>query len=204
MKLLCKLSFILILCTIQVQAKDLFVASSGDDVSGSGTIEQPYKTISKAAKVAVPGDVVQVRAGIYRETVIPTKSGTAGSPFTYQPYYNETVTISGAEIINGWTLSSGNIYKAALPAKFMDESHNQSDHVFVNGIMIHLARWPNHVNPDPTYPTKATLSAQSTCKTKTGNATTVVFNSKEIPPAEAYEVTFPLSVQVQALLLGCT
>ncbi len=185
MKLFAVLFIILLFRTIQSDAKVLFVATTGDDISGTGTIEQPYKTISKAAKVAVPGDVVRVRAGIYRETVIPSKSGTAGSPITFQPYDNETVTISGAEIITGWTLSSGNIYTAALPAKFMDESHNQSDQIFVNGIMVHLARWPNLVNPDPTYPTKASLSAQSISKTKTENVTTVVFKSTETAPADA-------------------
>jgi hypothetical protein len=185
MKLISKLAIILLFLSIQSSAKDIFVATNGDDTSGTGTIELPYKTISKAAKVAVAGDFVQVRAGIYRETVIPTKSGTAGNPITFQPYDNEQVTISGTEIISGWTLSSGNIYTAALPAKFMDESHNQSDQIFVDGMMVHLARWPNNTNPDPTYPTKASLSAQSTSKTKTGNVTTVVFKSTEMPPADA-------------------
>ena len=174
-----------ILGIITANAKDIFVATTGDDTSGTGTIELPFKTIQKAAKVAIAGDVVQVRTGIYRETVIPTKSGTAGSPITFQPYDNELVTISGAEIINGWTLSSGSIYTAALPAKFMDESHNQSYQIFVDGVMVNLARWPNNTNSNPTYPTKASLSTQSTSKIKTGNVTTVVFNSKETPPADA-------------------
>jgi len=184
MRAICLIFFLTIIIS-QLQAKDIFVAPTGDDITGTGAIESPYKTIQKAAKVAVAGDVVQVRSGIYRETVIPTKSGTAGSPITYQPYNNETVTISGAEIVSAWTLSSGNIYTAALAAKFMDESHNQSDQVFVDGVMMNLARWPNNTNPDPTYPTKATLSAPSTSKTKTGNLTTVVFKSTETPPANA-------------------
>ena len=184
-----KLTFFLLLMTLlgifQVQAKDVFVATTGNDISGTGTIELPYKTIQKAAKLALPGDVVQVRAGIYRETVIPAKSGTAGNPITFQPYQNEIVTISGTEIITGWTFSSGAIYTAALPAKFMDESHNQSDQIFVNGLMMTQARWPNNIDPDPTYPTKASLAAQSISKIKEGNVTTVVFKSKETPPADA-------------------
>jgi hypothetical protein len=170
---------------MQVQAKDIFVAINGDDVSGIGTIELPFKTIQKAAKVALPGDVVQVRAGIYRETVIPSKSGTAGNPITFQPYQNEMVTISGTEIVTGWTMSSGNIYTATLSSTFTDESHNQCDQIFVDGVMVILARWPNNTNPDPTYPTKASLSSQSTSKTKVGNVTTVVFKSTETPPSDA-------------------
>ena len=185
MKLFLKTIFILFLWTMQVQAKDIFVALNGDDVSGTGTIELPFKTIQKAAKVALPGDVVQVRAGIYRETVIPSKSGTVGNPITFQPYQNEMVTISGTEIVTGWTMSSGNIYTATLSSTFMDESHNQSDQIFVDGVMVILARWPNNTNPDPTYPTKASLSSQSTSKTKVGNVTTVVFKSTETPPSDA-------------------
>lgn len=185
MKLFLKTIFILFLWTMQVQAKDIFVAINGDDVSGTGTIELPFKTIQKAAKVALPGDVVQVRAGIYRETVIPSKSGTVGNPITFQPYQNEMVTISGTEIVTGWTMSSGNIYTATLPPTFTDESHNQSDQIFVDGVMVILARWPNNTNPDPTYPTKASLSSQSTSKTKVGNVTTVVFKSTETPPSDA-------------------
>lgn len=44
--------------------------------SGSGTAERPYKTISKAAKTACPGDdEVIVAPGTYREYVDSANSG---------------------------------------------------------------------------------------------------------------------------------
>ena len=187
MKTLLNLLIFFFLALNNLVAKDIFVATIGDDISGTGTIDQPYKTIQKAAKVAVAGDVVMVRAGNYRETVIPDKSGTAGSPITFQPYNNEAVTISGTEIIKGWTLSSGSIYTASLTNSFMVANHNQSDQIFLNGQMMSIARWPNNTNPNPSYPAKAKLSAQSVSKTKDGNVTTVVFNSVENPPVTAID-----------------
>ena len=46
--------------------KDIYVAKSGNN-NNTGTELQPYLTISKAAQVAVSGDVVIVKQGIYRE-----------------------------------------------------------------------------------------------------------------------------------------
>ena len=51
------------------------VAKSGND-GALGTKEQPFLTISKAAQVAVAGDVVVVHAGVYREWVNPVNGGT--------------------------------------------------------------------------------------------------------------------------------
>jgi len=51
---------------------------------GSGTQAAPYCTIKSAADTAQPGDTVRVAAGTYAETVVPTSSGTSGSPTVYQ------------------------------------------------------------------------------------------------------------------------
>ena len=55
-----------------------YVATNGDD-NNTGSISSPFRTIQKAANVAQAGDTVLVRAGIYRETVIPANWGSAGS-----------------------------------------------------------------------------------------------------------------------------
>ena len=57
MKHFFKLIIILFFLTSQVSAKDIFVATTVDDTSGTGKIDQPYKTIQKAASLAVAGDV---------------------------------------------------------------------------------------------------------------------------------------------------
>ena len=46
-------------------AQDFYVSKQGND-NNSGTKESPFKTISKAAKVALPGSSVTVHEGTYR------------------------------------------------------------------------------------------------------------------------------------------
>jgi parallel beta-helix repeat protein len=69
-------------------------AACNDTGPNAGTSGQPFCTIAAAAKVAQPGDTVQVSAGTYAGTAVnPTNSGTAGSPITFAA--NPGVTISG-------------------------------------------------------------------------------------------------------------
>jgi hypothetical protein len=55
-----------------------YVATNGDDAN-PGTLARPYATIGKAMSVARPGDVVNVRGGVYRPTAA-TWFSTAGTP----------------------------------------------------------------------------------------------------------------------------
>jgi hypothetical protein len=94
--------------------------------------------------VAVAGDVVNIRGGTYRETVSPFSNGTNKNPITFQAYKGETVVVSGANIVTGWSQYSGNIYKASVTLDL-----DQENQVFVNSSMANYARWPNVVNQDP-------------------------------------------------------
>lgn len=70
----------------------------------TGTIDQPWKTITKANQTLKAGDTVYIRAGTYNTYVAPASSGTSGSRINYQNYGSETVTISGtpyAVYLNG-------------------------------------------------------------------------------------------------------
>ncbi len=78
-----------------------YVSTSGND-NNSGTLSKPWRTIQKAAKTLVAGETVLIRAGTYRETIIPTYSGTAGNYITYANYPNEVVIVDG----NGINLSN--------------------------------------------------------------------------------------------------
>src|SRR5262245_5454261 len=96
-------------------ATDYFVGGAGASDSNPGTASQPFATIQKAASVAQPGDVVNVRSGTYRETITPTNSGTGGNPITYQAEPGATVIISGANpVTSAWSVHSGNIYKTTI------------------------------------------------------------------------------------------
>lgn len=115
-------------------------AASGNDTTGNGSTGSPWKTISKAASVAIAGDTVKIRSGVYRETVKPSNSGTAGNPITFMPDTGATVTVSGADLVTGtWTVHSGSIYKTSASLQMGD----YLDSVYVDGVANNLARSPN-------------------------------------------------------------
>src|SRR5258708_7830001 len=124
-----------------------FVSPGGSDTN-SGSISSPFKTIQRAANVAVAGDHVEIRAGVYHETVTPKHSGTTSAPITFEAYNHEGVTISGADRITNWARYSGNIYSASMPFD-MGVGNNE---VFVDGRAINEARFPNN-GYDPSHPT---------------------------------------------------
>jgi hypothetical protein len=140
---------------VSLPVSGIFVSTGGSD-SNLGTIDAPFRTIQKAASVARAGDTVYIRTGTYRETVSPVNSGTVSAPITFMPYNNEIVTVSGADIISGWTLHSGNIYRAPMSWTLNEEN----DQVFVDGVMMNLARWPN-TGTDPTHQTYGHIAGAS-------------------------------------------
>ncbi|TYA91237.1 right-handed parallel beta-helix repeat-containing protein, partial [Seonamhaeicola marinus] len=135
---------LLLLFSLNMFAKDIYVAKNGDD-SNPGTMESPYLTISKAASVAVAGDIVYIREGTYEETLTPANSGTPGNPIIFQSYPGEKVIISAMEALSGWTQDSGAIYKTTISFN----SLGQGNFVVNDQTPLNLARWPNKTSNDP-------------------------------------------------------
>ncbi len=71
-----------------------YVAPGGQD-SAPGTLAAPFQTIGHAAEIAVAGDTVLVRQGVYRELVTPPHSGTAQGYITFSAYPGETASVDG-------------------------------------------------------------------------------------------------------------
>jgi alpha-N-arabinofuranosidase len=71
-----KLLFILILSLLYnaLFSKEIHVSVNGDD-KNEGSSEKPFRTISQAAREAMPGDIIIVRSGIYREQIVPPRVG---------------------------------------------------------------------------------------------------------------------------------
>lgn len=67
---------------------------------GEGTQTRPFKTISRAAELARPGDTILVYSGIYRERIAPPRGGEPERPIIYKAVPGEKVIIKGSEI---WT-----------------------------------------------------------------------------------------------------
>ena len=91
-----------------------YVATNGSDSNDGKSLDIPFKTIQKAASIMQPGDTCYIRGGVYNETIIPENGGTTSERITFKNYNDETVTVSGCDPITGWTLDSGNIYKASM------------------------------------------------------------------------------------------
>lgn len=134
-------------------ARDIYVGGAGASDNNPGSAAQPFATIQKAASVAVSGDVVKIRSGTYRETIVVANSG-----ITFQPDQSATVIISGLNVMDntGWTVHNGNIYKKAitLPVNGFNTSTTRvpennlnltifANQIFKDGEMMHEARWPN-------------------------------------------------------------
>ena len=62
--------------------------------SCAGGTAAGYKTIAAAAAAATPGSTVLLRAGTYREPLIPPTSGTDTQPITFRNYEREAAIIS--------------------------------------------------------------------------------------------------------------
>lgn len=186
----------------QAGAVSYFVSPSGSD-GNSGTSTAPFRTIGKAASVAVAGDVVEIRAGTYREEVVPANSGTADKPILYRAYNNEVVTISGAEGVTGWTQVSSTIWSAPMSGNFFEPAFNQSAQLFVDGHMMNLARWPNTAFNSSSNmaasstPTKSSIT-QFISKTRDESTgwTTAVFEDANLTPAlDGYYVGAEVVIQ---------
>lgn len=87
----------------------------------SGTEERPFKTISKAAQLARAGDTVIVKAGVYREDVRLSHSGTPQAPITFVADPMGAVIITGADEITGWEKMPGQVpvYRVSWPHQFV-------------------------------------------------------------------------------------
>ena len=145
-------------------------AFKGEDIPGGTPDPTPPPTefytytvsndseLTAALVAAVPGDVIGLMSGYYRNTYTPTRSGTTGLPITIQNVAGQTPIISGFNELStsGWTVHSGNIYKKTitLPVNGFNTStsrvyglDNNNTVIYANQIirndeMIPEARWP--------------------------------------------------------------
>jgi len=100
---------------------ELHVSVTGND-HAAGTAKQPLKTISEAAKRAMPGDKVIVHEGVYREWVKPQYAGLSdNNRIIYEAAENEKVVIKGSEIIKGWESIGNGTWKVELPNTMFGE-----------------------------------------------------------------------------------
>ena len=126
-------------CLQEVHAREWVVGQNGSDMA-AGTAGDPFKTISKGAEEALPGDIILVRAGVYRERVAPPRGGVAGKPITYRGEKLGEVFIRGSEQWQPeWKQHNGSVYFAAPQQALFD------DDVYVdsaNPFLVELSSTP--------------------------------------------------------------
>ena len=123
-----------------------------------GTEAQPFKTITRGVQSLQPRDILLVKAGTYRETVILTKSGTQANPIRIWAYPGDEgkAIINAAEPVTDFQRCTGpddcdgnpyweHIYVADVAARV--QSHPVSDftikQVFQNGQPLNRSRFPD-------------------------------------------------------------
>jgi hypothetical protein len=111
-----------------------YVSSASGDDANPGTFELPFKTIQKAAGIMQPGDTCYIREGTYRESVVPSAPGSAGSPMVFTNYNNEKVIVTGTDLVTNWEVHQGYIYKAT--------TGKGATQLFINGKHFHQASFP--------------------------------------------------------------
>jgi len=99
-------------------AKEFHVSINGND-QNKGSASKPFRTISAAAQVAQPGDVITVHAGVYRERITPPRGGKSDTKrIVYQAAPGETVDIKGSEAVTNWVKVQDDVWQVTLPNAF--------------------------------------------------------------------------------------
>ncbi len=138
--------------------------------SNPGVEALPFKTINKATSLVNAGDTVFIKAGVYREMVILSRSGTSttstgrtgpvtiASPITFAVYpgHEGKAIISAAELVTNWRKCTGpadcagnpnweHIYWADVAAlvKAHPDSSFAVRQVFQHGKLLKRSRYPD-------------------------------------------------------------
>jgi len=82
--------------TAVTTGRTFYVSPTGSDTSAGTSLSAPFKTISKAVNTVAAGDVIEVRAGTYNETVLPRTAGTAAAWITLRGYNGERPIVRGS------------------------------------------------------------------------------------------------------------
>ncbi len=121
-----------------VSGTNYYVSKEGDD-QNSGTKEDPFLTIGKAATQLFAGDTCYIMEGTYREVLGLPRGGTADQPIVFKAFGNDSVLISATEMVEGWMPHMGEIYKTSVSM-----SLGRQNMLYFNGKAMDWARWPNN------------------------------------------------------------
>lgn len=90
----------------------VYVSTSGDDAA-SGDATNPFRTINHAVAVAQPGDAIEVRGGVYHESVQVFEKEVHIRAAT-----NANVVLDGADEVSEFVASNGDWYSPGWTTEF--------------------------------------------------------------------------------------
>ena len=129
-----------LLLPLQAWAATYYVSPNGSDSNAGTSASSAWRTIDRVNQLGSSlqgGDqVLFQRGGVYRGKLVIMNSGSTGNPIVVGAYgQGDDPVIAGSDLVTGWTVHSGNIWRAQL---------GQSPrYVFFNGQRMELARFPN-------------------------------------------------------------
>jgi hypothetical protein len=113
-------------------------AAKGDDANAGGK-DKPFKTLARGARAAMPGDLLHINAGVYRES-LRLREGTSDKPVTAEG--EPGTVVSGFEPVSGWVKGDGGQwvikdwtgdYAGPMDAKEDDARKEPGNILFVDG-----------------------------------------------------------------------
>ena len=138
-----KILILAFLITYPVNAREYHVAVTGND-SNEGTVSSPYRTISRAAQIAQPGDEIVVHSGIYRERVNPPRGGESDARrIIYRSAGDGKAEIKGSEVITGWKNLTDNVWRVTIPNSFFGKYNPYKDLIYGDWFSDYLKRRPH-------------------------------------------------------------
>lgn len=135
---------------------DLYVNVAGGSDGNPGTLGRPLKTLAKATALAMQnyavgiGTNINIAAGIYRESISLTGSGSEnGPPIQYLGSQNGQVVVTGSFVWSGWTqdLVNPQLYSHSWPYRWgecttppgwptLSDIVRRREMIFVNGTLM--------------------------------------------------------------------
>ncbi len=128
----------LIVFSMNSMAAVYYVSEDGNDENSGTSPGQAWRTLDKVNSYQFwAGDQILFKRGnIWRGTITCNYSGSKGKPIIYGAFgEGANPIIYGSEVITGWTLHEGNIYKATVTSV--------PGQIFVDGIRFRIARYPD-------------------------------------------------------------
>ncbi len=140
--------FIVVLVCVRCSlgdATDLYVSTTGND-NNPGTRNQPFASLAKAQTAArkIKGSVtILLREGVYYLPApiifTPEDARSVHNKVVYKSFAEEKVRISGATSLSlNWIHYEAGIMKAKVPPGLI------FDQLFIDGIQMSMARYPNY------------------------------------------------------------